>query len=373
MPIEKLSEMEKTAKLARQALKGVEVPAPVISSDLQALNAAEGHPQTAFKKIRKTADQPDVEQDDEFMPGRYRDRRKRALHGAPLPAPDTEITRRQTRMHQTHYEELSEDESDEMVEPKNPTPTAKPVAKPPNVVRLDDVEFDSTDTSDDEAGRAESSASSPPVDVEQEAVKAAPKTATRAPKLTVMLKSHRPGSRDSAAEQSESSSLLATSPSTVPPKKATVSAKPPAKSVAEAQADRRAKMALIKSMEDESDAWSQESFSLDEPVSNGAAAPVAQKTSTEASSTSSAVSAHDSDLMSATPLAARLTAPKPAIVGTVKASAADWVDSDESDADLPAPNAGRGWKSVNGRNATTNSGFPAKRGRGRGRPPKHSR
>ena len=372
MPIEKLNEMEKMAHMARQALKGVEVPAPVISSDLQALNAAEGNPQTVQKKVRRGLEHVEIEHDDEFMPGRYRDRRRRAQEGVSLPPPDADITRRQTRMHQTHYEEPSEDEFNEIVEPKDRRKaTLKPVTS--NVVRLDDVESnsDSTDASENESADARSSASSPLMEPGQGGAKAAPRAATKARKLTVTQTTIRPFSRDSAAEQGEVSSLVALS--TAPAKKingANSSSAGPAqistKSMAEAQANRRAKLALIESIGNDGDdvdaAWSEDDV-LDQPISNDKAATPAQKVPPEKSSAVSATSAPTHDSRSAPTPAPSTT--KPSIASTVKASAADWLDSDDSDEEIPARRAARGSSTINGGAASASRGLPLKRGRGR--------
>jgi hypothetical protein len=106
----KLAEVQSIQDIAQQALNGVAAAeAPVLSSDLQALNAygsaADGQPQR--KKVR--LEEPESEED-EFTPGRYRDRRKTIPEGAPRPDPDAEITRRQTRMQVTNYEEPSDED-----------------------------------------------------------------------------------------------------------------------------------------------------------------------------------------------------------------------------------------------------------------------
>ena len=377
IPIEKLNRMEKVANMIRQAMKGgVSVPAPVISSDLQALNVAEGNRQGGHRKVRRGGEPVEVEHDDEFMPGRSRNRRRGQDGDAP-PPPDPDITRRETRAHQTHYEEPSEDEFDEMVEPKEiPASTTGLAAKPTrNVVRLDDVElnFDSSDASEDDVEDRDTSTVSQRVAVGKGGPRSAPRAAMKAPKLTVMQTTNRPVSQDSAAEQSETSSLAASSPAPLKKIVTTKSsslapAKPSAQSVAEAQANRRAKMALIKSMDNDSDAWSDDSF-LDQPVSNDQAATSNEKVASEEASTPSAASAQNSSLTSASPPPAPSVA-KPIIVSTVKASVADWVDSDDSDDGFPPRGAGRGWVPVNAVTANATRGGFAKRGRGR--PSKHS-
>jgi hypothetical protein len=106
----KLAEVQSIQDIAQQALNGVAaVEAPVLSSDLQALNtygsAAEG--QSQRKKPR--LEEPESEED-EFTPGRYRDRRKTIPEGAARHGPDADITRRQTRMQVTNYEEPADDD-----------------------------------------------------------------------------------------------------------------------------------------------------------------------------------------------------------------------------------------------------------------------
>ncbi|EXJ58643.1 hypothetical protein A1O7_06071 [Cladophialophora yegresii CBS 114405] len=381
IPIEKLNEMGKTADLARRPLNGtLQVPAPVISSDLQALNAAEGNPQALPKKIRREPEYIEVERDDEFMPGRYRDRRKRAQDGAPLPPPDTEITRRQTRKHQTRYEEPSEDEFNEMVGPNDTRnekgkTTANPT--PSSVVKLSDLELkpDASDLSEEDTG-SHSSTSSPVVEIGHRRPKPAPRAAMKAPAPAAKSGVDRPVSKDSTAEESERSSL-STSPAL--PSKGANLAKPtstaPAKTAAEAeaQANRRAKMALIESMEYDSDgldySWSQESVS-DEPTTNGRASGLPQPAPNMQSATDTEKSISGSPSVE--------SVKKPVIVSNVKASAADWVDSDDSDDDgMPT---GGAWASINGGAATarrtvamktTNHVGSGPVKRGRGRPPKN--
>ncbi|ETI22392.1 hypothetical protein G647_06466 [Cladophialophora carrionii CBS 160.54] len=382
IPIEKLNEMEKTADLARRPLNGtLQVPAPVIGSDLQALNAAEGNPQAVAKKVRREPELIEVERDDEFMPGRYRDRRKRAQDGAPLPPPDTEITRRQTRKHQTRYEEPSEDEFKEMLGPndrRNLKGNTAAKTTPSNVVRSSDLEldFDDPDLSEEDIG-TDSSTSIPAMEIGHGSPDPATRAATKAPGLAESGVD-RAVSKESTTEGNESSSLI-TSPA-LPSKEANLAkptstgpAKTSAGSMAEAQANRRAKMALIESMEYDSDdldyPWSQDSVS-DEPATNGRTSTVSPPAPNKQSATDTQKSISGS---------ARVElVKKPVIVSNVKASAADWVDSDDSDDDGMATRGA--WASVNGGVAsarrtvamkTTNhvANGPVKRGRGR--PAKH--
>jgi hypothetical protein len=106
----KLAEVQSIQDIAQQALNGVAaVEAPVLSSDLQALNAygsaADGQPQRKKPRLEEAQSE-----EDEFTPGRYRERRKTIPDGASRPGPDADITRRQTRMQVTNYEEPNDDD-----------------------------------------------------------------------------------------------------------------------------------------------------------------------------------------------------------------------------------------------------------------------
>jgi hypothetical protein len=393
IPIDKLNEMEKIATIARQALKGVvEAPAPVISSDLQALNIAEGHSQAIPRRIRRTLDHIEVERDDEFMPGRSRARRKLA-EGDDIPAPDVEVTRRQTRMHQMHYEEPSEDEFNEIVDPRDRTKlVTKPVAKPTNgVVRLGDAElnFDSTDDSEDEDVNADavvdenSSASSPPTQSESDRPKVVARAATKAPKLTIMQTARSHAVSESPASQSERSTSVASS---AMPSNSHESSNPASKAKAPissqtldaANANRRAKMALIESMDIDSDeqdgSWSPDDSFLDtipaQEKGKERAPPSAESTSAEQSSDDSTQSiAHDAEEASRSPAAASIRKP----ISIVKASAADWIDSDDSDAEVQAATGKSTWVAINGGASRASRAVPARNNRGgpsrkRGRP-----
>ncbi|RMZ87514.1 hypothetical protein DV736_g5254, partial [Chaetothyriales sp. CBS 134916] len=109
---QKLAEAMRLQMLAQGGLRdGTYAPAPVIGSDLQALNTefpSEAVQPPLTKKAR--TEQGLVDRDDDFLPGRYRDRRKRAAHGTKLARPDTAITRRQTRKQTVAYEELESGE-----------------------------------------------------------------------------------------------------------------------------------------------------------------------------------------------------------------------------------------------------------------------
>ncbi|KIW91428.1 uncharacterized protein Z519_08324 [Cladophialophora bantiana CBS 173.52] len=385
LPSERVEEMERLARAARQALNGLEVPAPVISSDLQALNAAEGNPQSVPKKVRRGVEHVAVEQDDEFMPGRYRDRRKRAADGTPRPPPDAEVTRRQTRMHNTHYEEPSEDEFSDLVsEPSSERANSmnKPTMK---AVRLDkaDLNFDSSVSSDDESAANDSSASSPPVEGGPSGLESAPRIAMKASKLTVAHSVHPVSVTSPPAERGERSvsAVSSASPKKSELAKSTSTAFKPGQSkvAAQAQANRRAKMAAIEWVENESedldDAWSQDSFKNEPESDNKAANPAQTEVALpeqQAVSPPKQVMRHDKQT-SHTPPAA-----KSAIVSTVKASASEWLDSDDSDDEMEVRRPGQAWAAVNSGAASASRAGASKPGHAdtgqkrRGRPRKSS-
>jgi hypothetical protein len=106
----KLAEVQSIADIAQQALNGVAtVEAPVISSDLNALNIYGGNSNGQARR-KKDRLEEDESEEDEFTPGRYRYRRRTIPEGAPRPDPDADITRRQTRLQVTNYEEPDDDD-----------------------------------------------------------------------------------------------------------------------------------------------------------------------------------------------------------------------------------------------------------------------
>ncbi|KAK5094698.1 hypothetical protein LTR70_003912 [Exophiala xenobiotica] len=117
---DKLQEMDKMASIARSALSGAVAPAPVVSSDLQALNvypSEDGQPPA--KKIRREERLPPLDVDTEYAPSRSRDRRKVPVDGTVLPPPDANIERRATRLHNVTYAEPDENDFNEIVVPKS--------------------------------------------------------------------------------------------------------------------------------------------------------------------------------------------------------------------------------------------------------------
>ena len=115
----KLSELNKMASIAQRALNGDKgEDAPVISSDLRALNAEwnSGEGQAPRKKAQ-VEDEILEEDDDEFTVGKRRDRRKSAMDPS---GPNIQPSRRVTRVKAVTYEEPSdEDEFDETVQEKS--------------------------------------------------------------------------------------------------------------------------------------------------------------------------------------------------------------------------------------------------------------
>ncbi|EXJ82029.1 hypothetical protein A1O1_08097 [Capronia coronata CBS 617.96] len=358
---EKLGELEKLAMMARQALDGFGAPAPVIGSDLQALNAsAEGHPGAMPRRSREV-EPIEVDQDDDFTPGRYRDRRKRT-DGAALPPPDADITRRQTRLQNVHYEEPSEEEFSEVL----PEPS-KQVSKETHVVRLDDAEFDfGSDlvSADGGEGEEEDAASSPRVEIGHDPAlePARPPTA----KLTVAQKIVSPR-RDSTSGKSQSPVSVSSSVPPPPSREATRPAQKtsaaPSKSLSEAAANRKAKRASIEWMQNDSedldDVWSQDSFMEDD----GPASPPKEPSPPPKPAPRPVVSISRKKQL---PLDKRPTSKPPPVTVSVDA----WVDSDDSD-DEPPARKGPSWPSVNDKSVSRVAlakGPPAKK---RGRPRKY--
>lgn len=406
---EKLVAMSKMVDMARQALVGVDVPAPVITSDIQALNAVEGGSQQAPKR-KRGADQPVVESDDDdFTPGRYRDRRKVAANGASRPARDSDITRRQTRMLNVHYEEPSEEDFNEMVaEP------ARRINQSNKVVRLDDADplDDDSPAVDDFSSENEDFASMSAVGIRPD-----PALQKGLPVLGTASAQHAKGvvNRDLLAGQhrrSVSTASESQSRGVQPAPKLLNKSSSKSQHRDEALANQRAKMAAVEWMENDSDsldAWSENSVLSDRPA---APEPVAAtKSRPLSSSSSSASSEHRSPFESASTAARKQTMPVsatlarkqtmplasdvvrkqtkpltstvgrkqtkpaqiPAQTAVAKVSAAAWGDSDDSDDEPPARKpAGNAWVSINSAASTRpplmkSATEPKKRGR----PPKH--
>jgi hypothetical protein len=125
----KLGEINKMASIAQHALNGVEgEDAPVIGSDLRALNAERNCTEGQAPRKKANAEEEIVEgDDDEFIVGRRRDRRKPGINES---APDTKLSRRVTRVKAVTYEPSDEDEFDETPDEKSkPRPQDSKSAK----------------------------------------------------------------------------------------------------------------------------------------------------------------------------------------------------------------------------------------------------
>lgn len=400
---EKLAEANKMAIIAQRALNGAEAaPAPVISSDLQALNmnpSVEGQPSS--KKAR--ADQPIVDRDDEYAPGRARDRRRPRPDGVPLPSrPDGEVTRRATRTQAVTYEEPDEDDFTEVVD-ERPGPSSK-LATMEDAI---DVESESEDDDDEE------DASSPEADeMEVDTIDPtllgtqADSTASKTSQANERIASSTsPPERRTVATlqpktqaRPQSNATQDNRPSTASSANSTSNQ---TKALAEARANRAAKMAALDWIEHDSesldDAWSEEESEASPPKKTQQLPQSKQKeisasVSRELTASSAAVSAPASPAPQALPtlnstvvqnvpsakarqsLPATLSKPvstpqtakesvrslseKQPHKVVVKAVSAEWgdSDSDDSDAGLPAvKNVSMGsnlkpvgWTSVNG-------------------------
>ncbi|KAJ9660419.1 hypothetical protein H2198_002537 [Neophaeococcomyces mojaviensis] len=119
---EKLQMIDKTASAAQTTPEGIApAPAPVVSSDLQALNVespnAEGQPPPKRARIEAPLSE-DVDQ--EYAPTRSRDRRKVLTDGSLLaPHPSNNTGRRTTRLQNITYAEPDEDEFNEILPSKS--------------------------------------------------------------------------------------------------------------------------------------------------------------------------------------------------------------------------------------------------------------
>ena len=407
---EKLAEANKMALIAQRALNGAEAaPAPVISSDLQALNmhpSVEGQPSS--KKAR--TDQPIVDRDAEYAPGRARDRRRPRPDGLPLPShPDGEVTRRATRTQAVTYEEPDEDDFVEVVD-ERPGPSSKLTTMQDAI----DVDSDPEDDGDEE------DASSPDVDEMEvdtidpsvlgtqadhtaskpsQANKKIPSNTSSPERRTVATLQPKAQARpQSSATQDHRPSSASSTDSTSNRTKA----------LAEARANRAAKMAALDWMEHDSesldDAWSEEESEASPPKKIQQLPQQKQKetsasVSREATASSASVSASASPAPQALPTSnptgvesapsAKARQSLPATISNpastppiakqsvrsvsekqphkvvVKAVAAEWGDSDSDDSDagvsavknvsLTSDLKPVGWTSVNGSYISSNA------------------
>lgn len=365
---QKLAGINNMAVIARQALNGIEVPAPVISSDLQALNAAEGNPQQVPKKVRRGLERVTIEQDDDFTPRRSRDRRRAQADGVPRPPPDSDITRRQTRMHNVHYEEPDEEEFNEVL-PSTSGLAERNISK---VVRLDDAElgFDTESEPEEEnlsgneatessnSGEAPASASGTPVSfnpIRDGRASSIPKSSVEPVGRPPSFSSLRP------VVTTQKTAGLPTFSNQA------------SKTLAEAQANRKAKMAAIEWLDNDSedldDAWSQDSF-LDDPsppkqqpkAAVAAAGPIPALKTAATAATAAVRFAPQT-----TPAAIAPPKPGRTVTSFTKVSKDAWEDSDDS-GDESSGAKSAGWASVNMMKVSSVQPGGSKK---RGRPPKY--
>jgi hypothetical protein len=241
---DRLAEASEVASEARQALHREEAySAPVIGSDLQALNVRTVDGQPTQKRPRN---EPVVveDRDDEYAPSR----RRRRANGSSTAPRDDDVTRRQTRMQAVTYEEPSEEEFDEVLETGDQTRVASKRATMENPLDIDDVESGSDDSqgpgvqleADLDAERMELDVTPEPVAVD----------------TTTSPASQTPNSRPS---------MLATTPaiSTNTQKGAADS-----RMLAQVAANRKVKMAVMDGLEDDSDSLDDE-VSADESDKSG--------------------------------------------------------------------------------------------------------
>jgi len=370
---EKLAGIMPMALMARQALNGIDVPAPVISSDLQALNAAEGNPQQVPKKVRRGLEHVVVEQDDDFTPGRYRDRRRALADGVARPPPDSDITRRQTRMLNVHYEELDEEEFNEVL-PDTWSATEKKNTK---VVRLDDVEMESEPDAEAEAEEEDMTAAEvTELDNSREASASTYGTPLSADPTRDTRASSTPKSSVEPATRPVSS-LRHAGTSQKSSKQAPVSSQG-SKLLAEAQANRKAKMAAIEWLDNDSediDAWSDDSFpeepSPPKPKSQPKAPAAARPMTTSDTDTSERETTAIAKPVPRTASATVSTVPSKTVTPAAsftKVSKDAWADSDDSEDELVVVKQ-PGWASVNSNKKPSFQPVIPKK---RGRPPRTS-
>ena len=284
---EKLAEANKMAIIAQRALNGdVVAPAPLIGSDLQALNLNPGvEGQRPTKKAR--LDQVLVDRDDEFTPGRSRDRRRPRADGLPLPPrpdADADITRRTTRMQVATYEEPDEDE---FVETLGDTPQkASKLA-----VMKQAIDIDSNSEEEDDDDDREDEEEAPVLDVDEIEVDTVGSSSLPAPPSSNVLppssRSTLPTIQDTTPARRTvvtlqpltSSSSRPQSRAIQEPRSSTATSKSSrndqSRALAEAKANRAAKMAAMDWMENDSedldDAWSEDESEASPPKKTQAA------------------------------------------------------------------------------------------------------
>lgn len=400
---EKLTKLNKTVMLAQRALDGAEAaPAPVVGSDLQALNT--NYPRTEGQPPQKKArtEQTVIEQDTEYAPSRRRDRRKSGPDGERSASRDDDVTRRTTRMQATTYEEPSDgEEFDEVVEPKK-TPPSK-LATMEKAINIDDT--DSEDEPADDGPAIPATANSP---MEEDGARSIASVSAarlngepRSASLELPTAILQP--KSSMIQQAVASAALR------PSIASSVESNPPAKpannsALAQAAANRQAKMAALSWAEgdsdslDEDDDWWDREQETDSPLnpqaasqgnssssssdrSHGAPVVVSDVVSQSIPPASSAIAASSKMNAPSVDQAAR-PASHSAIVpvmlnkSKLAVTAGDWSDSDSDAPDTAAPakvtlskpsTPGSAWTPVNGGGGRGQLGVGAARGRGRGR------
>lgn len=369
----RLAEMRSMAVIARQALNGVEIPAPVIGSDLQALNAAEGHHQQVPKKVRRNDLVVNVEADDDFTPGRYRDRRKGRTEGDQLAPPDADITRRQTRMHHHHYEEPDEEEFNEVV---NKTWTSRGRDTGRNIVRLDDVDAMDLDSPDANAAGSGQSQSDPAESAKDQDGSSRSSVPTSPVEAAPPAQQRRPGSMSKLRPATSAKPLGTTKISSIGP----------SPSLAEAQVNRRAKMAAMEWAEGDSDdldeLWSNHSFMEESDSADNAQALERPKEDKKRGSNGTMSAAAlpkphvQSNVRQMVSSPSQVPQSKGAVTKPVsrpqvplKVSAAAWGDSEDSDEEV-RPKMNYQWQAVNAGHPVT-TGKPTVVAKTRGRPRKY--
>ena len=257
---DKLQRFDPIADIARSALNGVVANAPVVSSDLQALNVypnEEGQPPK--KKQRREDRPPPVEVDDEYAPGRARDRRKVPPDGTPLEPKEDNTERRATRLHNVTYAEPDEEEFNEVVQSKSKLATMEQAQV------IDSVEVDESgdDNEEDEAQEVP-----PAAGAGKRPILTTPAAVINAAKAIPSGQNPYSASRNLPATPSSDLSRPSTASSTA--QRDAVSSK--AALAAQAQANRRAKMAMLDAEDiDDVDEWSAEESDVvsDAPVQRG--------------------------------------------------------------------------------------------------------
>lgn len=392
LPVEKtkLIEINRMAIIAQRALSGVEPAPAAIGSDLQALNSTypnpEGQPQP--KKVR--TEQIVVDHDTEYAPSRRRDRRRLGQEGEPSTSREDESTRRQTRKHAVTYEEPSEEDFNDLLVPKTGPSKLSTMEHANDVIDIDDVEPD-----ENSEVRKEKSLPSvrEPLDLD---ISPEPADTTDTPA---------PPSQTSAVPFRKSTPPVAPRPPTAISHEPTGPA-PTSSKLAEAAANRKAKMAVLQGLEDDSDSFDDDSTSEQEdssppPRQGERLADIISDTSRSGSERNSpvpaallssdvppvqnppaAVSKASASVTSSLTLQNVPTSAPPASKAKGTVTAADWDDSDSDNSGIavkivPKPGASRaasGWAAINGGAVGMGRGHvarlkPAGAKRGRGRPP----